>query len=237
MRPALLLAAAAWLAWPPALTPLIHPSAPEAGATSRPRQGLVERFRPLWAACGLLAGTTLVGGVAGVVLGAVAAGAVWAAIGRAEPAAAARHRREVRRDLPHLVDLVALGLDSGAAVTTALELAAAAVPGAAADALRETSARLRVGTAAHDAWAVPPGDPLAPLARAMVRAHSAGGSVSRAAHQLADELVEQVAADLETRARTVGVRAALPLGLCLLPAFVLLGIVPMVVGAVGAIAW
>ena len=33
-----------------------------------------------------------------------------------------------------------------------------------------------------------------------------------------------------TRARAVGVRAALPLGLCLLPSFLLLGIVPLVVG-------
>jgi hypothetical protein len=35
---------------------------------------------------------------------------------------------------------------------------------------------------------------------------------------------------VEERARTVGVRAALPLGLCLLPSFLLLGIVPLVVG-------
>jgi hypothetical protein len=35
---------------------------------------------------------------------------------------------------------------------------------------------------------------------------------------------------LQKRARTVGVRAAGPLGLCFLPAFMLVGIVPTVVG-------
>jgi hypothetical protein len=34
---------------------------------------------------------------------------------------------------------------------------------------------------------------------------------------------------VEERARSVGVKAAVPLGLCLLPAFVLVGVVPLVV--------
>jgi uncharacterized integral membrane protein len=49
-------------------------------------------------------------------------------------------------------------------------------------------------------------------------------------HQLADELRERARADVETRARSIEVKAAAPLGLCLLPAFVVLGVVPMVVG-------
>jgi uncharacterized integral membrane protein len=35
---------------------------------------------------------------------------------------------------------------------------------------------------------------------------------------------------VEARARSIEVKAAAPLGLCLLPAFVVLGVVPMVVG-------
>ena len=38
---------------------------------------------------------------------------------------------------------------------------------------------------------------------------------------------EQARAEVEDRARRVGVRAAVPLGLCLLPSFVVLGIVPL----------
>ncbi|MCW2792983.1 MAG: type secretion system protein, partial [Nocardioides sp.] len=42
--------------------------------------------------------------------------------------------------------------------------------------------------------------------------------------------------DVEDRARAVGVKAALPLGLCLLPAFVLIGIVPLVAGLLTTLA-
>jgi hypothetical protein len=41
---------------------------------------------------------------------------------------------------------------------------------------------------------------------------------------------------VESRARAVGVKAAVPLGVCLLPAFVLVGVVPLVAGAVGVLA-
>ena len=41
--------------------------------------------------------------------------------------------------------------------------------------------------------------------------------------------------EAEARARTVGVRAAAPLGLCLLPAFVLVGVVPLVAGTVASL--
>ena len=40
----------------------------------------------------------------------------------------------------------------------------------------------------------------------------------------------------EARARAVGVKAALPLGLCLLPSLLLLGIVPLAVGLLSGIA-
>ncbi len=44
-------------------------------------------------------------------------------------------------------------------------------------------------------------------------------------------------AEIEDLARTVGVRAALPLGVCLLPAFLLIGIVPVVVASLAALGW
>jgi pilus assembly protein TadC len=60
--------------------------------------------------------------------------------------------------------------------------------------------------------------------------------VTRAVERLADELARSARAEVEDRARAVGVKAALPLGLCLLPAFLLLGIAPLVAGLLGALA-
>jgi pilus assembly protein TadC len=61
--------------------------------------------------------------------------------------------------------------------------------------------------------------------------------VTDAVAALAEELDEQARARVEDRARAVGVRAAVPLGLCLLPAFLLLGIVPLVAAAVEGLRW
>ena len=49
--------------------------------------------------------------------------------------------------------------------------------------------------------------------------------------RLAEDLRRAARADVETRARAVGVKAAVPLGVCLLPAFVLVGVVPLVAGS------
>ena len=54
-----------------------------------------------------------------------------------------------------------------------------------------------------------------------------------AAH--ADDLRQASRSRVEARARAVGVRAALPLGVCLLPAFVLLGVVPLVAGSLSVV--
>ena len=54
--------------------------------------------------------------------------------------------------------------------------------------------------------------------------------------RLSDDLRRASRADVESRARAVGVKAAVPLGVCLLPAFVLVGVVPLVAGAVGVLA-
>jgi pilus assembly protein TadC len=71
----------------------------------------------------------------------------------------------------------------------------------------------------------------------MARAQQSGAPVVDAVRLLADDLATNAKIELEDRARAVGVKAALPLGLCLLPAFLLLGIVPIVVGAATAIQW
>ena len=62
-----------------------------------------------------------------------------------------------------------------------------------------------------------------------------GSSVSEAMTRLADDLRRSARADVESRARAVGVKAAIPLGVCLLPAFVLVGVVPLVAGSLGVL--
>ena len=233
--PVLCAAAAAALAVPvrPALIdrPTVAASVPPPAAA-----GWLHRHRLLWSAlAGLGAFLFLEGGVAPVAAVGVSA-VVWATIGRAEPAGVRRRRAEVRRDLPHVVELFAATLRAGSAPAEGVAVVVAALPGAAADRLGTVAARLAIGLDPGQVWEGLAADPeLGRLGRALARAQASGAPVVATVERLAEELAEAGRAETEERARAVGVKAALPLGLCLLPAFVLVGIVPLVVALLSAL--
>lgn len=177
-----------------------------------------------------------VGGSAGIAAGLLVALVSWRTLSRAEPAAVRREREEVARELPHLVDLFAVTLLAGADPIDGLARACEALPGPAARRLAPVLDRARLGAAPSETWgAVAEDEALASLGRAMTRSLRTGASVVETVEQLADELEREVAAAAEDRARRVGVAAAVPLGVCLLPAFLLIGIVPTVAGLLASI--
>lgn len=179
----------------------------------------------------------LVGGLAGVVAGLAAALAARHLLAGVETSAARREREEVERTLPHLVDLFASTLRGGAEPVAGLARVCEALPGPAADRLALVVQRSHWGAGGSEAWAaVEHDDALAPLARAMIRSHVSGASVVRTVERLADELARESYARAEDAARKVGVSAAVPLGVCLLPAFMLLGVVPTVASLFGTIS-
>ncbi|WP_243060156.1 type II secretion system F family protein [Nocardioides sp. SR21] len=222
-------AVAAALAVPvrPGLRTTVPPSAAESAAAST---GWLHRFRWWW--CGLagLGALVFVGGRAGPLVAIAAAAGAWAVIGRAEPTEVRRRREAVRRDLPHVVELFAATLRSGAAPDAGIGLVCAALPGPATERLSGVAARLELGLDPVQVWSGLADDPqLGRLGRALARAQQTGAPVVAAVERLADDLARAARAETEDRARAVGVKAAVPLGLCLLPAFVLIGIVPLVV--------
>ena len=208
------------------------PVTPAASVTTVPGSGAgwLHRHRLLWSALAGVAAVVFVSGPAGVPAGAVAAVATWVVIGRAEPPAMRARRRAVARDLPHVVALFAAALRSGAAPADAIDQVCRALPGPASDRLSGVAARLSLGLDPEQVWSSLADDPpLVGLGRTLARAHATGAPVVAAVERLADELSRAGRAEAEDRARAVGVQAAVPLGLCLLPAFVLIGIVPLAV--------
>lgn len=199
--------------------------------STRDQRAVLHRLRALVAVLALVGAWIFLGGVVGALAGVAAAVASWRVLGRAESPAARRRRHELERDLPTAVHLLGACLEAGSAVTGALDAVAAALPGAVADELVLVRQRLVLGTDPATAWrAVGDLPELRPLGRAMTRAHESGASVRDAVRNLAGELRAQSRARTDALARSVEVRAAGPLGVCFLPAFVLLGVVPMVVG-------
>lgn len=183
-----------------------------------------------------LAPVLFLGGLLGAGAGLVVALLVHRTLAGRESVQARRRREAIARDLPHVVDLLGVALAAGAAPTAALEVVSEAVPGPVADELELARRGLALGRDPVVVWRELAHRPaLAPLGRTMARAVETGASVSDALHRLAEDLQAVSRLEAENRARTVGVRAAAPLGLCLLPAFVLVGVVPLVAATVGAL--
>jgi len=214
---------------------------------ARPPRRAGSRSLPLPVlACALagLAVAALVAAPVGLLAGAAVAVAGPRLLARLEPQAVRAERERLLRDLPLLLDLLAACLAGGAHPAAAAEAVGQAVPGPAGRRLLAVRASLAVGMPASEAWASlgqpaveeaaghrrDEPDPYAPAARALARAAEGGAPVAQAVSRLAAEARADARSRGEQAARRVGVLAVAPLGLCFLPAFVLIGVVPVIIG-------
>jgi pilus assembly protein TadC len=135
--------------------------------------------------------------------------------------------------VPRVADLVAACLAAGATLSDALRAAAESSP-AAADVCRPVAEKLAAGAAPREAWRtwLDRAD-LASIARACVRAADSGAATAHELRRAGDRARARRRADLARRAHRAAVWAVLPLGVCFLPAFVLVGIVPFALGLLG----
>lgn len=208
-----------------ALSSTVVPWSSGAAARAGPASPAVLAFG---AACGAW---FLVGGWPGVPVGAGVGVVAWRVLSRREPAELRRRREALQRGIPLTVDLLAASLSSGSAPAGAMANLLDAVDPPLREELRTPVARLRLGAEPVVVWAEMARHPqLGHLGRCLLRATESGASVADALQRLSADLRQQARAEVEARARAVGVKASAPLGLCLLPAFVLLGIVPLVAG-------
>jgi pilus assembly protein TadC len=174
----------------------------------------------------------LVGGAIGVVAGLGVALAVarllrngTAGDQRAVPAA-------LVRDLPGACDLLGVCLGAGLPVGAALAAVGETVPAPLGPQLSAVAALYRMGAEPRRAWAGVPAE-LGSLGRTLVRAGESGSSVVTALSALAADTRASARAAVEADVRRAGVWVLAPLGLCFLPAFVCLGVVPLVLGIAG----
>ncbi|MPV38727.1 secretion system protein [Georgenia subflava] len=175
---------------------------------------------------------------------AVLAALPWALADR--QARTVRPCRRVRRpapvngdvDVAVLLDLADAALGAGAAVPGTLQALGRAVsgpdPAAPGAALRQAGSALLLGAPWEEAWAGAPRH-LAPLADALEPAWLDGAAPGPLLRQAAGSVRATRHRQAQEAAARLGVRLVLPLGLCFLPAFVLLGLVPVVIAAGGGI--
>lgn len=138
------------------------------------------------------------------------------------------------------LDVLAVCLAAGMAVSTAAAATAASAPPAPARALRRAADLLALGADPAVAWAVSPekahtsvDDHTDALLRLARRSASSGTALAAGVAELADQSRHDAAHAASAAAERAGVLIAGPLGLCFLPAFVCLGIAPVVAGLAG----
>ncbi len=179
----------------------------------------------------VLAGTLVIGWPWGTLAGGVAAPWVRDRVRRGR-----RPSSDVAPEVPLTLDLVAAALDAGRPPGAAVAAAARAVRGGVGTDLADLAARLATVADPARVWRDATHHPsLAPLARAVVRADRSGAAPALVVTHAADDLRRRRQAELTRRTRAGGVATALPLGLCFLPAFFLVGIVPTLLGLVGSV--
>jgi Flp pilus assembly protein TadB len=213
--------------------------------TSRPRpanEGAAratsndQRTRRVAAALAGIVCAITFGGPVGLVAGILVALIVDRSFGRSERSERRRRTARMVADLPVAVDLLAACLRGGTPWGEAVEAVGTTVGGPLGEELQGVVVQIRLGVDPAVAWLALTMEPaLAPLARTAVRAASSGTALAPSLARLASDQRRVARTAAAARARAAGVRAVAPLGLCFLPAFMLLGVVPAIAGIASTI--
>lgn len=179
-------------------------------------------------------------------LGAVVAFAVWPplAVGVVVGAVLARRWGRLRRHrsrhatvidaLPEVIDLIGLAATAGLTVPLTVTTLAQRAPPPYAAAFAAVAERARHGWRLADALAELPallGEPVRPLAAALVATERYGVALAPTLDHLAYDARRERRRRAEAAARRLPVRLCFPLVCCILPAFGLLTIAPLLAGA------
>ncbi len=132
------------------------------------------------------------------------------------------------------LDIFAVCLNAGMPVPAAARATASAISGPLAVVLRRAADLLALGADPANAWASAPGEEHDAYSTALLRLARRSAASGTAMAVAVAELSAQIRQDALHRAEAAAERASVviagPLGLCFLPAFLCLGVIPVVAG-------
>ncbi|KPI03024.1 Type II secretion system F domain-containing protein [Actinobacteria bacterium OK074] len=219
--------------------------AAEASGARRARPGFLTpaRLRRWAPVAGVVcAAWVLVGGLGGLLLGLVAgAGMEWRRVRRSGASGVVPEYGEydgavAARQLPLAADLLAACIAAGASPVAAAQAVGEALEGPVGERLALGAAEVRLGGEPAEAWrrlAALPG--AGALARLLERAGDSGAPAALPVVRFAAEARAEWGRRATERARRAGVLITAPVGLCFLPAFLAVGVLPVVIGLAGGL--
>lgn len=214
------------------------------GVAERPSGALSRRWlRPrdavrrwLVVAGAVSAGWVLVGGVLGCLVGLAAGYGVWRWWRGRGARVAEFDVAEAARQLPLAADLLAACVAAGAGPVVAAQAVGDALKGPVGGRLAQGAAEVRLGGEPAEAWrrlgAIPGAGA---LARLLERAGESGAPAADPVARLAADCRAERSRTATAAARRAAVLMAAPVGLCFLPAFIAMGVLPVVIGLAGGL--
>ncbi|WP_369248112.1 type II secretion system F family protein [Streptomyces sp. R41] len=188
--------------------------------------------RRLPVAGAVCAGWLLVGGLAGVLVGLAAGFGVWRWRSRQRLVPVEEYDvARAARQLPLAADLVAACIAAGAGPVVAAQAVGEALGGPVGERLARGAVEVRLGGEPAEAWRRLASIPGArALARLLERAGESGVPAAVPVGRLAAEARAEWGRTATARARRAAVMVTAPVGLCFLPAFIAIGVLPVVIG-------
>lgn len=175
----------------------------------------------------------LVGGWVGLVVGTLALVGMSRFLRGLESAVDRRRSAAIVAALPMGATLLAACLRAGRPVEPSVAAVGTALGGPLGDEFVHVAASLALGAPPAQAWCRLLDQPAtARFARTLVRTWESGAPLAETLESLAVACRATARAAAQQRAKAVGVKTAAPLGLCFLPAFVAVGLVPVIVGVI-----
>ena len=154
-------------------------------------------------------------------------------LGRLEPASSRRRRQQLIMEAPQALELLGSCLSAGLPLRKAIAAVTKAYRGPVAEDLGRVMRMVELGAPDADAWRTLRGHPQFGLAAIdLARSVESGTMLVETLNHYARAARADRRSALQVRARAVGVRSVLPLMICFLPAFLLLGVLPSVVSAI-----
>lgn len=142
-------------------------------------------------------------------------------------------RAVIIREFPLVLTFLASVVEAGAPVRFAAQTVSEVCDAGNAKCLRTVIAQCDVGFTDSEAWRTLADDPVwGDVARELARCVETGAAVGDVLRTAAARATKASAALATTKARGVGVTSTLPLVACFLPAFLLVGVVPIVGGLI-----
>ncbi|MFF7190627.1 type II secretion system F family protein [Streptomyces sp. NPDC008222] len=206
------------------------------GIRLRLLRGAPRRWLPVLGA--LCAGWLLIGGLGGAAVGLVTGVGVvrWRARQERDRLAQDYDTGVAARQLPLAADLLAACIAAGAGPVAAAQAVGQAVRGPVGERLERGAAEMRLGGEPADAWRRLGSFPgAAALARLLERTGDSGVPTAASVGRLATEARAEWGRAATARARRAGVLVTAPVGLCFLPAFIAVGVLPVVIGLAGGL--